>query len=136
MLCGRQLAERNSEMVRIVEGVQQITVKRMDIIQSRECLEDRSDLFRNRLLGELDFSGVEAPDTADLEATSDPVLEKLVPRCDTHNEKLGLIEGNALCRQSSLRAGQHNIEELRRRRNRGDILPARSRLHGGQKSVW
>lgn len=55
----RHLAEGDSEMVGIVEGVEQILVERMDILQSGKALEDGAKLLREGLLGELDLTGVE-----------------------------------------------------------------------------
>lgn len=59
VLCGGELTERNAEVVGIVERVEQILVERMDILQSRETLEDGAELFGECFLGELDLSGVE-----------------------------------------------------------------------------
>lgn len=45
MLCGRQLAESDSEMVGIVECVQEILVERVDLIDARKTLEHSTELF-------------------------------------------------------------------------------------------
>ena len=84
-------------MVRIVQSVEQIAVERVDIVQSWEGLQNRSNLLRYRLLGKFDLPGVKASDTADLEAASNSVITKSV-RCDT----LGYLEWNALSRQPPL----------------------------------
>lgn len=47
-------------MVGIVEGVEKILVERVDILKTRETLEDGAKLFRKGLLGELDLSCVES----------------------------------------------------------------------------
>ena len=56
----RKLTQGDPEMVGIVEGVEQILVERVDVLQAREAVEDGAKLLREGLLGKLDFSGVEA----------------------------------------------------------------------------
>ena len=67
-------------------------------IEPGEGLDDVPKALGQRLLRKLDLPRVEGPDTADLEAGAD------------------------LRRQLALRAAQHNVDELRRRRHRGDVL--------------
>ena len=57
--CRVQLAKCNSEVVGIVEGIEQVLVERVDVLQPGEALEDGAELVREGLLGELDFAGVE-----------------------------------------------------------------------------
>jgi hypothetical protein len=45
MLGGGHLTEGDSEMVGIVEGVEEILVERMDVLQTRETLEDGAELL-------------------------------------------------------------------------------------------
>lgn len=40
MLCGGQLSESDSEMVGIVQSVEEIFVKWMNVLQTRETVED------------------------------------------------------------------------------------------------
>lgn len=47
-------------MVGIVEGVEEILVEWVDVLQTRETVEDGAKLFRKGLLGELDLSSVES----------------------------------------------------------------------------
>jgi hypothetical protein len=47
-------------MVGIVEGVEEILVEWVDVLQTRETVEDGAKLLRKGLLGELDLSGVES----------------------------------------------------------------------------
>ena len=54
------MAERNLEMVGIIQGVQKILVKWVDVLKSGEALEDLSELLREGFLGELDFSSIES----------------------------------------------------------------------------
>lgn len=60
MLGSRKLAQRNAEMVGIVECVEQILVERMNILQSGKTLEDGTELFGKGFLGELDLSSIKA----------------------------------------------------------------------------
>lgn len=60
VLGGRQLAKGDLEVVGIVEGVEEILVERMDVLESGETLEDGTELLREGFLGELDLSGVES----------------------------------------------------------------------------
>ena len=62
MLGGGQLAKGDLEVVRIVEGVEQVLVERMNILQPGETLEDGAELLREGLLGKLDFSSIECWD--------------------------------------------------------------------------
>jgi hypothetical protein len=59
VLCRRELTEGNLEVVGIVEGVEEILVERVDVLESGKAVEDGGELFRKGLLGELDLSGVE-----------------------------------------------------------------------------
>lgn len=60
MFRSRKLTQGDPEMVGIVEGVEQILVEGVDVLQAREAVEDGAKLLGEGLLGELDFSGVEA----------------------------------------------------------------------------
>lgn len=55
----RQLSESDAKMVGIVEGIEKILVKRVDILQTREVVEDQGELLAEGFLCELDFSGIE-----------------------------------------------------------------------------
>ena len=66
-LGGRKLAKRNTEVVCIVESVEQIAVKRMDVLQARECIDRLREALGKSLGGVLDLTSVEGSDTADLE---------------------------------------------------------------------
>ena len=46
-------------MIGIIEGIEEIFVERMDILESREAIEDERQLFGEGFLGELDLSGIE-----------------------------------------------------------------------------
>lgn len=59
VLGGRQLAEGDAEVVGIVEGVEQVLVERVDVLETGEGLEDGAQLLGEGLLGELDLAGVE-----------------------------------------------------------------------------
>lgn len=54
------LAKGNLEVVRIVEGVEQILVERVDVLKPGKAVEDGAELVGEGLLGELDLSGVES----------------------------------------------------------------------------
>lgn len=54
------LTKGNLEVVRIVEGVEQILVERVDVLKTRKAVEDGGELVGEGLLGELDLSGVES----------------------------------------------------------------------------
>ena len=62
MLCGSQLAEGDTEVVGIVEGVEKILVERMDVLKSWETVENERDLLAESLLCELDLAGIEVYD--------------------------------------------------------------------------
>lgn len=47
-------------MVGIVECVEEILVEWVNVLQTRETVEDGAKLFRKGLLGELDLSSVES----------------------------------------------------------------------------
>jgi hypothetical protein len=66
-LRSRQLTESNAEVVRIVKGVQQIAVERVDILEAREGFDRGGEALGESLRGVLDFTCVEGSDTADLE---------------------------------------------------------------------
>jgi hypothetical protein len=67
-LGGRQLTKRDAEVVCIVEGVEQIAVERVDILQAGEGIDRLCEALGEGLGGVLDLTGVEGSDTADLEA--------------------------------------------------------------------
>jgi hypothetical protein len=58
VLGGGELTEGDLEVVGIVEGVEEILVERVDVLQTGEALEDGAELFRKGLLGELDLASV------------------------------------------------------------------------------
>lgn len=58
VLCGGELAKRYPEMVGVVEGIEEIFVERVDILQSGESVEDQGELLAERLLCEFDLSSV------------------------------------------------------------------------------
>lgn len=66
-LGGRQLAKCDTEVVRIVEGVEQIAVERVDVGQTREGFDGLRKALGEGLGGVLDLTCVEGSDTADLE---------------------------------------------------------------------
>lgn len=98
VLCRRDLAKGNLEMVRIVKSVEKISVERVDVVEYGEGLLNAAELFAEGLLCELDLPGVETSDSADLETSSD------------------------LCGQPSLGATEDDIEKLLGSRHRGNIL--------------
>lgn len=59
MLCGRQLSKGDAEMVGIVEGVQEILVERMDVLEAWEAIKNERDLLCEGFLRELDLTRVE-----------------------------------------------------------------------------
>jgi hypothetical protein len=59
VLRSRELTEGYSEMVGIVEGIEEIFVERMDILQAGKSVQDEGELLCECLLREFDFSGIE-----------------------------------------------------------------------------
>jgi hypothetical protein len=59
MFCGRQLPEGYSEVVCIVESVEEVFVEGMDVLQAGEAVQDEGKLLSECFLRELDLSGVE-----------------------------------------------------------------------------
>jgi hypothetical protein len=71
-LDGRLLVYRRARLhVADVGMKNSLLVERVDVLQAGETLEDLGELLGEGLLGELDLTGVEATDTADLEAAAD-----------------------------------------------------------------
>jgi hypothetical protein len=62
MLRGRQLAKGYSEVVGVVEGIEEIFVERVDILEAGESVQDERELFCKCLLCEFDLSGIEIYD--------------------------------------------------------------------------
>lgn len=58
MLCRRQLAKGDLEVIFIVKGIEEIVVEWVDILHSRKSIQNQRYLLREGLLGELDLSGV------------------------------------------------------------------------------
>lgn len=67
-LGSRQLSEGDTEMVRIVESVEQIAVERVNVLQTREGIDCLREALGESLGSILDLTCVESSDTADLEA--------------------------------------------------------------------
>lgn len=59
VLCGRQLAESYSEVVRIVEGIEEIFVKGVDVLQTWEAIENEGKLLGEGFLCKFDLSCIE-----------------------------------------------------------------------------
>lgn len=59
VLGGRELAEGDPEVVRVVEGVHEGAVEGVDVLETGEGLEDRAELLGEGLLRELDLAQVE-----------------------------------------------------------------------------
>ena len=55
-------------MVCIVQGVEQIAVERVDVLQAREGVDSLCEALGEGLGGVFDLTGVEGSDTADLKA--------------------------------------------------------------------
>lgn len=66
-----ELTEGNSEVIRIVESIEQITVERVDILEAREGFDRGGEALGEGLSGVLDFSRVESSNSADLETGTD-----------------------------------------------------------------
>jgi hypothetical protein len=54
-----QLTQGDAKMVGIVEGVEQVFVERMNVLQARKAVEDERELFSEGLLCEFNFAGIE-----------------------------------------------------------------------------
>lgn len=76
-LCSRELAESNAEVVRIVEGVEEIAVERVDVGQARESFDGGGEALDKGLGRVLDFSRIKGSDSANLEAGTDLGREPL-----------------------------------------------------------
>lgn len=85
-------------MVAIVKDIDQISVKRMQIIKSGEIVDDLGELLLTCLLREFDLAHVEGP--------------------DTRNSICGMDNG----RSFSLCTRQHNINEIRCGRDLLDLF--------------
>ena len=59
MLCGRELAESYSEVVCVVEGVEEIFVEGMDVLQPREAVKNERKLLGESFLCKFNLSGIE-----------------------------------------------------------------------------
>ena len=46
-------------MIGVVESIQEIFMKRMNVQESRKAIQDQGELFRERLLGIFDLSSIE-----------------------------------------------------------------------------
>lgn len=57
-------------MIRIVEGVQQVAMERMNILESWETVDCGGQSLGEGFRGVLDFSGVESSYSADFEASA------------------------------------------------------------------
>lgn len=55
----RELTESDAEMVGIVEGIEEIFVERVDVLESWETLENGTEFLGESFLRKLDLSGVE-----------------------------------------------------------------------------
>ena len=132
--CGK-LAEGDAEVVCIVEGVEQILVERVDVGETGESIEDGLNLLGKRFFISVSFSfalvvlrrSCVVARSSQANPSSFELQEK-VPTSDSRN----LETCSDLSRQSSLSSAQDNVQELLRRRHRGDILPRR--LHFG--GIW
>ena len=69
-LCACQFAQRDAEVICIVEGVHQVSVEGVDVCEFGEGIECRLEFLDELLGGELYFACVEGADTTDLEAAS------------------------------------------------------------------
>jgi len=88
MLGRGYLAEGNPEMIRIVERVHQILVEWMNVLQSREAIENGQELFTESLLRKFHLSGIKCSYATNFK-----------PRADLRGK-------------SSLRSTKDNIEKL------------------------
>ena len=100
----RKLAKGDAEMVCIIEGIEEIFVEGMYILQTGKAIEDKGDFFREGLLCVFDFACVEASYSTDFESRSD------------------------LGGKTSLGAAQHYIQKLLACRHWLYVFP--SSLHG------
>lgn len=54
------MTKRDTEMVGIVKGVKKILMERVNVLKTRETVEDLGKLLGEGLLGKFDLSGVES----------------------------------------------------------------------------
>lgn len=59
MLRGRELAKGYLEVVGVVEGIEEIFVEGVNILETGESIQNKLEFFGESLLREFDFSGVE-----------------------------------------------------------------------------
>ena len=71
MLCRTNLPQGDFKMILIIERIQQILVKRVEVIKLWKRLQNLAQLLAKGLLCELDFAEVEGTDTANFEAGTD-----------------------------------------------------------------
>lgn len=70
-LCCGKLAKSDSEVVRIIQSVEQVAMEGMDVLKAREGLDGLRESFGKRFGRVLDLTSVESSDTADLEPGAD-----------------------------------------------------------------
>ena len=118
---GRELTKRNPEVVGIVESVQEILVKRVDVLEARETVKDGPNLFAKGFGGIFDLADVERYTTS---------VRLICPgRKNLRTSNSGDLEASSDLRwESSLGATEDNVEEFLRSRHRRDILPCRLHL--------
>ena len=57
-------------MIRIVQGVQEITVERVDVLKARKAVDGSRQPFGKGFGSVFDFPGVEGPDSANFKASA------------------------------------------------------------------
>lgn len=138
-LCSRKLTESNSEVVRIVQGVEEIAVERVDIRKARESLDGGVEALGKGFGRVLDFSRVEGSNSADLETRTNlrrqsgnlsasrlfvRYVLRLQNRDSAGRQKEGALRECVWRRNlPPLGPGKYNIQELLARRHSGDVFP-------------
>ena len=59
MLCSRELTERYPEVVGVVQGVEEVFVEGMNVLEAWKAVEDCLQLFAKSLGGVLNFADIE-----------------------------------------------------------------------------
>jgi len=118
MLRGRELAEGYPEMIGIVEGIEEVFMERMDILEAGESVQDEGELLCECLLREFDLSGVEI--CFSLAFPASPRFQNIFART---SNSANLKSCANLRWQAALRPAQDNIQEFLGGRNRLYVFP-------------
>ena len=129
--CRRQSAKSDTEVVGIIESIEEVFVEGMDILEAWETVKNGLELFTERLRSEFNLASVETC----RQSVSQSSSKTKAPAVTSYSADLKASTN--LCGKFPLSSTKNNVDELLRSRNRRNLplmVSTRQRIYDTQLS--